>query len=73
MGARRLQRGSRAAFVVAACWAVLAVAATPARAAATAVCDASAYRLFLRSLTGPNGVGAVLVVRVTAATADCEQ
>jgi hypothetical protein len=52
--------------------AVLGVAAAPARAAATAFCDPSAYRLQLRSLTGTTGTGADLVVRITTATPDCE-
>jgi hypothetical protein len=72
MRIRRLQGGLNAALVVAAGWAVVATISTPARAAATALCDSSAYRLSVRSLTGPEGVGAVLVVRISAATADCE-
>jgi hypothetical protein len=52
--------------------AVFGVAAAPVRAAATAFCDASAYQLGLRSLTGPKGTGADLVVRITTATPDCE-
>ena len=51
---------------------ILAVAAAPARAAAGTFCDPSAYVLSLRSLTGPRGTGADLVIRVTTATADCE-
>jgi hypothetical protein len=64
--------GSRAALVVAVGLAVLAVAATPAHSAAVASCDASAYRLALRSLTGVKGTGADLVIRIGATTADCE-
>ena len=48
------------------------VAAAPARAAAGAYCDASAYRLALRSLTGQRGTGAQLVIRISTASADCE-
>src|SRR4051794_288405 len=51
---------------------VLGVAAAPARAAATAYCDASSYRLALRSLTGAKGYGAQLVIRVSTRTLDCE-
>jgi hypothetical protein len=58
--------------VSAAVLAALGVAAAPARAAAGAFCDASAYTLTLRSLTGPKGTGADLVIRLAAASADCE-
>jgi hypothetical protein len=51
---------------------LLAVAAAPAGAAAGAFCDASGYKLALRSLTGRNGTGGVLVVRVAARTGGCE-
>ena len=51
---------------------VLAVAAAPSRAAAGTFCDASAYALSLRSLTGPKGSAADLAIRVTTASADCE-
>jgi hypothetical protein len=50
----------------------LAVAAAPARADAAAFCDASAYKLALRSLTGPKGTGAVLLLRISTPTASCE-
>jgi hypothetical protein len=72
MRIRRLRGGLNAALVVAAGYAVFASVPTPARAAPTVFCDSSAYRLSVRSLTGPKGVGAVLVVRINAATADCE-
>jgi hypothetical protein len=51
---------------------LVGVAAAPARAAATAYCDASAYTLALQSLTGPKGTGADLVIRISTPTADCE-
>jgi hypothetical protein len=67
-----LHRKSKAALVTAVCCAALAAAAaTPAVAATGGYCDASAYRLSLRSLTGPKGTRADLVIRVAAATA-CE-
>ena len=69
---RRLHRAFETALVVAAGCAALEASATPARAAAAAFCDASAYRLSLRSLTAPRGTGADLVVRITTATASCE-
>jgi hypothetical protein len=72
MGIHRLHAGSIAGLVVAVCSIVLAAAATPARAAEAAFCDASAYRLSVLSLTGPKGTGADLVVRISSPTPDCE-
>ena len=72
MKLRRLHRAFETALVVAAGCAALETSATPARAAAAAFCDASVYRLSLRSLTAPRGTGADLVVRITTATASCE-
>src|SRR5438067_11834074 len=72
MDLRRVHVGSRVALVAAAGCAALAAAAMTARATAVAFCDASAYRLSLRSLTGANGTGTALVIRITARTAACE-
>jgi hypothetical protein len=69
---RRLHGVFKTALVVAAGCAALGVSATPAHAVPAAFCDASAYRLSLRSLTGPRGTGSDLVVRITTATATCE-
>jgi hypothetical protein len=62
----------RAVWGIAMGLAAFAVAAGPARAATAAFCDASVYRLQLRSLTGPKGKAADLVVRVTTPTPGCE-
>jgi hypothetical protein len=70
---RRIERPAlRGLIVGAVVLALLGVAAAPARAAAGAYCDPSAYSLALRSLTGPQGTGADLVIRISAPTADCE-
>jgi hypothetical protein len=61
-----------ATLIGAAVLVVLGVAAAPTRAAAGAFCDASAYTLTLRSLTGPKGTGADLLVRVATTSVDCE-
>jgi hypothetical protein len=68
----RQHRASKTALVLAAGCALFAAVPTTARAAAAAFCDSSAYRLSARSLTGPKGLGAVLLLRVSAATANCE-
>jgi hypothetical protein len=68
----RQHRASKTALVLAAGCALFAAAPPTARAAAAAFCGSSAYRLSARSLTGPKGRGAVLLLRVTVATANCE-
>ena len=49
-----------------------AAVAAPARAAGAAFCDPSDYTLQLRSLTGPRGVGANLLIRIGTTTAGCD-
>src|SRR5712691_3263429 len=50
--------------------ALVAVPADPAEAAADQTCDASSYRVAVRSLTGPPR--ADLTIRITAVTPNCE-
>ncbi len=58
------------ACAVAAAVAVLGWHPTPGHAQAVPICDASAYKLTLQSLTGPPR--ADLVIRITATVLDCE-
>jgi hypothetical protein len=72
MDRRMNVRALWAALAIAVSGALVGSAAAPARAAAVAFCDASAYTLGLQSLTGPKGAGADLVIRITTPTAGCE-
>jgi len=57
--------------VIAAAGLLAAVAAVPARGQTPTPCDASAYRLALRSLTNARATGALLVARIRTPTPTC--